>query len=496
MKKEKPNVVYILADDMGYGDISALNENCKFQTPHFDEMCREGIAFCDAHSTSAVCTPSRYSILTGRYNWRSRLKSNVLGGYSPHLIEEGRTTLGHLFQRNGYQTAAIGKWHLGMDFETTHEFYELENHMAPEGVDDGVDYTKRIKYAPVTNGFDYFWGIAGSLDMPPYVYIENDRFTQVPDHRCETSKGKGWYRPGPTAPGFLHEKVLDELCEKVIGQIEKYKENPFFIYFAMPAPHGPILPEKQFQGKSGTNEYGDFVLQCDDVVGRIVDKLKKEGVYNNTIIVYTSDNGCSPIADYEELKKVGHNPSYIFRGTKSDIYEGGHRIPYLIQWPDVIPKNKRCHRTVCLSDFMATMADVLGDSLGEAEGVDSVSNISLWKNPESEGVREYTVHQSIDGSLAIRNHSFKLEMCPGSGGWSYPEAGEITKEMPEVQLYDLENDIGETTNVVGKYPDVYERMRAELIKIVKNGRSTEGTVQQNNGVQVWDTVRWMEDNDG
>lgn len=491
--KKKPNIIYILADDMGYGDVSALNEKCQFQTKYLDEMCREGVAFCDAHSTSAVCTPSRYGILTGRYNWRSRLKSSVMGGYSNHLIEDGRTTLAHLLKRNGYHTAAIGKWHLGMDLPVTEDFIERPQHAAPYDLNDGVDYTGKIEYSPIVNGFDYYFGIAASLDMPPYVYIENDRFTAVPDHKCEVESGKGWYRPGPTAPGFVHENVLDELCDKVIDQIEMNKDNPFFVYFPMPAPHGPILPTKEFQGVSGVNEYADFVLQCDDVVGRIMNKLKEVGVYEDTIVVYTADNGCSPVADFDELEAKGHFPSYIFRGAKADIYEGGHRVPYMIQWPNGMAQNEFCDKTVCLSDFMGTIAELLGDTLGDAEAVDSISNLSLWKNPKGDEVREYTVHQSIDGSLAIRNHEFKLEMCPGSGGWTYPKKEEITEDMPKFQLYDLKNDIGETTNVIDKYPEIYEKLRNALKTIVQNGRSTKGPIQRNNGEQVWETIQWIEE---
>ena len=335
---KKPNVIYILADDMGYGDIRAFNEKCPFETPHLDALCKNGVKFTDAHSSSAVCTPSRYSILTGRYNWRSRLKSSVVGGYSEPLIEEGRKTVANLFKENGYRTVMIGKWHLGMSFSKTPDFQEVPDFDACSG----VDYKGRIARSPVSNGFDYYYGISGSLDMPPYVYIENDHFTEVPDHETE-SKGKKYWRKGPTGAHFHHENVLDELTEKVTQEIENNKdgETPFFIYFPMPAPHTPILPGKEFQGKSGTNEYGDFVLHCDDVVGRLTEKLKETGLYDNTIVIYTSDNGCSPMADYKELEEKGHNPSYVFRGTKSDIYEGGHRIPLIVQWPEELHGVKR-----------------------------------------------------------------------------------------------------------------------------------------------------------
>lgn len=483
---KKPNLIYILADDMGYGDISAFNENCGFVTPNLDEMAENGMKFTDAHATSAVCTPSRYSILTGRYNWRSRLKSSVMGGYSEPLIEEGRKTLAGMLGENGYKTCIIGKWHLGMQFKKEEGFVE-----APDfDVCSHVDYSGKIERSPIANGFGYYYGISASLDMPPYIYIENDHFTALPDHITKGT-GKGYYREGSTAPGFVHENVLDELTDKVLEKIEEYKRDPFFLYFPMPAPHTPILPGKQFRGRSGTNAYGDFVLHCDDVVGRIQKKLREEGLLENTVVIFTSDNGCSPMADYPELLSRGHNPSYVFRGTKADIYEGGHRIPLLVQWPEVIPKGSACQRVVCLGDIMATMADYLKIPLMPEDAVDSVSNLSLWRNPEGDEVREDLVHQSIDGSLSIRRGSFKLEMCPGSGGWSDPKPGEEDADAPKYQLYDLSVDIGETKNVIGQYPEIAEELRKRLKKYILDGRSTPGPVQKNNGEAVWDAIRWI-----
>ncbi len=484
---KKPNLIYILADDMGYGDISALNENCGFCTPNFDRMAAEGMCFTDAHATSAVCTPSRYGILTGRYNWRSRLKSHVMGGYSEALIEEGRKTVADLLKSAGYRTAIIGKWHLGMNFAKEPGFSETPDFEAC----DHVDYSGKIERSPVTNGFDYYFGISASLDMPPYIYIENDHFTALPDHVTEGT-GKGFFRKGPTAPGFVHEHVLDELTDKVLEQVEEMKDGPFFIYFPMPAPHTPILPGERFRGASGTNAYGDFVLHVDDVVGRISRKLKEEGLDENTIVVYTSDNGCSPMADYPELLAKGHNPSYIFRGTKADIYEGGHRIPLIVRWPGVVPAGSTCDRIVCLSDLMATMCDILGIKMGESDGVDSVSNLPLWKNPDAPQVREDLIHQSIDGSLSIRKGKWKLEMCPGSGGWSDPKPGEENPEDPAFQLYDLLEDIGEQCNVIELYPGEAAVLRKTLKEHIFRGRSTPGSEQKNDGQAVWETIRWVE----
>ncbi len=484
--KEKPNIIYILADDMGYGDISYLNNQAGFTTPHLDALCKEGVVFEDAHATSAVCTPSRYGILTGRYNWRSRLKSGVMGGYSQALIEDDRITVADMLKSLGYTTAVIGKWHLGMNFATTNGFQEL-----PDFQDSpGVDYEGIIEKSPITNGFDYYYGISASLDMPPYIYIENDRFTQVPDHEAE-GVGKQLYRKGPTAPDFKHEEVLPTLTTKVLEKIEAYQEKPFFIYFPMPAPHTPILPSPEFQGKSGTNEYGDFVLMCDDVVGQIDAKLRELGLDENTIVIYTSDNGCAPIANYPELLAAGHNPSYIFRGTKADIYEGGHRIPLVVRWPKAIPAGGRCDKIVCLADFMATMADYFDIELPDNQAEDSISNLSLWLDSNAPEVREDIIHQSIDGSLSIRKGRYKLEMCPGSGGWSDPVPGSETEDMPKIQLYDLKQDIGERINIVLEQPAVVESLKKILVDHVRNGRSTPGKKQKNCGVQIWDTVRLL-----
>ncbi|MGI6004421.1 MAG: sulfatase family protein [Christensenellales bacterium] len=485
----KPNIIYVLADDMGYGDVSAFNEDAGFCTPHLDRMCGEGVAFTDAHASSAVCTPSRYSILTGRYNWRSRLKAGVMSGYSEPLIEEGRLTLGELFRSHGYKTAAVGKWHLGMDFDKTDEFVFKEDYSTCPG----VNYAGRIQNGPLTRGFDSFYGISASLDMPPYLYIRDDHFTCEPDHESESPEGKRYWRKGPTGSDFVHEEVLLHLTEKVLDFIEAYRDDPFFIYFPMPAPHTPILPSEAFRDKSGIGEYGDFVLMCDDVLSQIDDKLKALGLYENTIVVFTSDNGCAPMAGIDKMVQKGHNPSYVFRGHKADIYEGGHRVPLVVRWPGRIPAGTRCDRIVCLGDFMATMADMLRADLPDNAAEDSVSNLSLWLDPEAPAVREDIIHQSIDGSLSIRKGRYKLEMCPGSGGWSYPAPGEEEEGMPAFQLYDLEADISEKTNIIESFPDKAAELRAILAAHIRRGRSTPGLPQKNSGPEVWDTVRWLEE---
>ncbi len=495
----KPNLIYILADDMGYGDVSCLNPEAAFQTPNFDRLGREGMIFTDAHATSAVCTPSRYGILTGRYNWRSELKSGVLVGYSPFLIEEGRKTLANLLHDQGYTTACIGKWHLGMNWVLKDG--SILDHWEDFNSSPDIDYTAPIQNSPITRGFDYYYGISASLDMPPYVYIENDRATQIPDHEYAgpPTERNGqpvleFARSGPCAPDFRHEEVLPHLTKKALDKISEYKDHPFFLYFPLPAPHTPILPTPEFQGKSGTNAYGDFCLMCDDVVGQVLKRLEEEGIADNTIVIYASDNGCSPQVNFPALAQKGHNPSYHFRGHKADIYEGGHRIPLLIRWPNGIQPGQICEETVCLCDIMATMAEILGVTLPDNMGEDSVSNLPLWKGqPMDHSLREATVHQSIDGSLSIRKGHYKLELCPGSGGWSYPRPHTPENDgLPPIQLYDLDADISEQKNISAEHPEIVDEMTALLVQYVRNGRSTPGAPQPNNGAPIWDTVRWLE----
>lgn len=479
MQSRPPNLVYILADDMGYGDLSCLNEESKINTVHLDRMAREGMIFRDAHASSAVCTPSRYSILTGRYNWRSALKEGVTFGYDKPIIEKDRMTVASFLKKHGYHTTCIGKWHLGWNWAMR----EAE-----------VDFRRPIVNGPTDWGFNSFFGISASLDMPPYVYVENDKATASPSRIIAASEGKSFWREGPIAPDFKHIDVLPKLTEKAVEYIRKQSDrsSPFFLYFALPAPHTPILPMPEFQGKSGTNAYGDFCLQVDDVVGRIMAALAQSKVDENTIFIFTSDNGCSPMADFEELAKVGHNPSYIFRGHKADIYEGGHRIPFIVRWPKVIKSGTVTHQTVCLTDLFATCADVIGEKIPDNAGEDSISNLPVWmgKN-DTTPLRAATIHSSIDGSLSIRQGHWKLEMCPGSGGWSFPKPGKECEGLPPLQLYDLRMDIGERKNISDLYPEIVKRLKNLLTEHIKMGRSTPGVPRQNEGESSWKQLWWM-----
>lgn len=469
-----PNIVYILADDLGYGDISALNENSKIQTPHIDALAANGMVFTDAHSGSAVCTPTRYGILTGRYAWRSSLQNGVTWSWDEPLITPDQTTVASYLQARDYHTACIGKWHLGLGW-------------AKDSTGQ-VDMTQPITGGPNALGFDYFFGITASLDIPPYVYIENDRITATRIDTIEAESGKRFWRRGPIGDDFDHEEVLPVLTQQAVGYINERAptDQPFFLYFPLPAPHTPILPTAAFQGKSNTNAYGDFVLMVDDVVGQIAQALAENGISEHTLLVFTSDNGCSPMADFAELDSVGHDPSYVFRGHKADIYEGGHRIPFLVQWPQKIPPASEQNGTVCLTDLLATCAGILTDSLSSNEGEDSYNLLSLLSgNAPEDNLREATVHHSINGSFSLRRGKWKLAFCPGSGGWSDPRPAEAARlELPPVQLFNLETDIEEQYNLAEQHPAVVSQLTALMRQYIQEGRSTPGDRQANDAEPV------------
>lgn len=486
----RPNVIFILADDLGYGDVKCFNPAGKISTPHLDRMAENGVMFTDAHTSSAVCTPTRYGLLTGRYNWRTSLKNSVLNGYSPALIKPDRRTVANLMKSQGYTTAFVGKWHLGWDWQLKEEL-TLTRGKAKAA--PNVDYSKAIANGPTTRGFDYAFGFCGSLDMPPYVYIENDMPTQVPTKSTVSVDHKGFWREGPTADDFNHTKVLQDLTDKALGFIEQQTNNksPFFLYFPLPAPHTPILPTTEFLGKSNTNMYGDFVMQVDDVVGQIREALKQKGIQENTLLIFTSDNGCSPRANFEELAKVDHAPGYHFRGNKADIYEAGHRVPFIVEWPSGASKNTQVDHTICTTDFFATCAELTDYKLKENEGEDSFSILPLLQGEKMDTFRDYTVHHSINGSFAIRQGDWKLCFCPGSGGWSEPRPRTIRQEkldLPLMQLFNLKTDISETKNLVHEYPDKVLALKKALAKIILDGRSTPGATQQNDGMEDWKQI--------
>ena len=481
----RPNIIYILADDMGYGDVAALNKEGKIKTPHLDRLAREGMIFTDAHSSSAVCTPTRYGVLTGRYNWRTKLQSGVLGGYSRPLIAPDRMTVASLLKQHGYRTACIGKWHLGMDWPLKEGGAADDKGNFADGYGDAwkVDYKKPIQNGPNDVGFDYYFGISASLDMPPYLFIRDRLVTKEP-----TLDRELWpRRKGPSREDFNLEDVLPALARETVKVIDEgaadakpdaKSRKPLFIYMPLNSPHTPFVPNKEWKGKSGINEYADFMMETDAAIGQVLEALDRNGLTENTLIIFTSDNGCSPQANFGELAKHGHNPNYVLRGHKADIFDGGHRVPFIARWPGKIKPGSTSDQIVCLTDLMATCADILGVKLPDNAGEDSVSLVPAFTG-KSGTQHEAVVHHSINGSFSIRQGKWKLILAPDSGGWSAPRPGRAAKDSPAMQLYNMTSDIGEQKNVIDAHPDIAQDLAKLLERFVQQGRSTPGATQKN-----------------
>lgn len=462
----KPNIVYILADDLGYGDVQALNPaRGKIKTPHLDRLAAQGMTFTDAHSGSSVCTPTRYGLLTGRYAWRTRLQRGVLDGADdPPLIAEGRLTVPAFLRQHGYATAAIGKWHLGFTSErpaTAAPAAATAASGKKKMGEAGLPFGSRIIGGPITRGFDYFWGCSNARTMSGL--IENDRVVEnLPPIEMLPRLEK-------QAVGYIADRAAAAKAGK-----------PFFLYMPLTSPHTPILPTAKWQGKSELSDYGDFMLQTDAVVGKILAALDAHGLAENTLVIFTADNGCSPQADTPGLEKQGHFASAGFRGYKADIWEGGHRVPFFALWPGHVAAGSRTDQTVCHTDLLRTAADLLGAALPETAAEDSVSFLPALLGRATAPLRDATVHHSIDGSFAIRQGPWKLAFCPGSGGWSRPRPGtDDASTLPAVQLFDLAADPAETTNLAPQHPDVVARLTKLMEQTVAAGRSTPGAAQPN-----------------
>lgn len=480
---QKPNIVYILADDLGIGDVSSYNPNGKIQTENIDKLAQRGVRFTDAHTSSAVCTPTRYSIMTGRYNWRTPMKKGVLHGYDTPLIDPKRETLASFLQKQGYKTGMVGKWHLGMTWGNI------------EAGEKKVDFTKQVRNNPNTNGFDYSFCIPASLDMPPYAYVENGFCTTIPKDTCEGRKGIELFRAGISAPDFKPEEVIGKFTEKALHFIDQNanKDKPFFLYFPLAAPHTPVLPIGDFVGKSKVSPYGDFVLMVDDVVRQVVAALKKNGIYENTLIVFTSDNGFANSANLQAQLTKGHNPSIDYRGLKTDIFEGGHRVPFIVSWGKAIKKGKVSDQLLCSTDFFRTVADLNQTQLKDDVAEDSYSFLSEVTGKKTKfEQRASVIHHSSNGFFAIRKGQWKLIMCSHSGGNGQPkETSEEAQTLPPIQLYDLSTDMAETENLYAQHPEVVKELTDLLTKHVKEGRSTKGKIQTNDGPAHWSQLNWL-----
>ena len=473
---ELPNIVFVLADDLGIGDISPTNPDCKIKTPALQKMAEQGITFTDAHSSSAVCTPTRYGLLTGRYNWRSRLAKGVLNGRSKHLIPAERPTVAHLLHKAGYHNQMIGKWHLGWDWAKM-----------PDN-EKKVDFTKPVKNGPNINGFDGYYAHCGSLDMPPYVWVDTGNITAIPVREEGVNRKDdryGWYRKGPIAPDFKIPEVLPHLFGKGMDYIkertnESNKDKPFFLYLALPAPHTPIVPVPPFKDASGMNPYADFVMQVDHHMGELLQTLEEAGVANNTLVFFSSDNGCSPQGNFKLLKEeFQHDPSAGYRGHKADIYEGGHRVPLIARWPARIKPGQTTSALACLTDLYSTCREVIGQSAEEVGGEDTFSLLPAFDGGQATA-RETLVSHSIGGWFSMRKGDWKLCLSAGSGGWSAPnEKKAKEKNLPPMQLYNLKSDRGERKNLIADHPDMVASFLGQLNEEVSNGRCTPGNALSN-----------------
>lgn len=478
-----PNIVVIYGDDMGIDSVGAFNDKLGLKTPHLDRLAAEGMSFMDAHSTSGVCSPSRYGLLTGRYHWRSRLKAGIVGKWERPLIEEGRLTLASLLKEHGYVTRMIGKWHLGFH-------WPKKGGGITEKLPD-IDFTGSITGGPNAIGFDYWFG-DDVPNWPPYAWRENDRLL---GEITTTSKAIGLTKytgvnDGPAVADWNLQAVLPEYARRCSGFIREQADSkkPFFLYFPMPSPHTPIVPDKNWKGSTGVSDYADFLLETDWAVGELLKALDDSGQANDTLVIFTTDNGTSPKANFAELNSKGVHLTEHWRGNKADAYEGGHRVPFIVRWPGHVAAGRRSNETIVQTDVLATLAEVVGHEVPDEAAEDSVSLLPILTGQgEGQPLHEAVVHHSSSGYFAIRSGPWKLLFCRGSGGWSHPRENVALKEgLPPRQLYNLEADPKETSNVAEDHPEVVERLTATLGKFVKRGRSTKGTPQKNhNGAVQW-----------
>ncbi len=435
-----PNIVFILADDMGYGDVSSYNPNSQIKTPAIDSLAKEGLRFTDAHSAGALCRQARYGLLTGRYPGRER---------HTH-IDDGRMTIASLLKKNGYNTAMVGKWHLGFDRN-----------------DGRKGWAGELKDGPVDRGFDSFFGMWASLDIPPYFYIRDRRAVTLPTDTVAANNTAGWtniqgafWRKGGIAPGLKFEDVMPRFTQEAVSQIDKLapeskKGKPFFLYFAFTGPHTPWVATKQFQGKSQVDSYGDFVMQMDDSVEQVLAALDKNGVKDDTLVIFSSDNG--PVWYPQDVKKFKHDATGIMRGMKADAWEGGHRMPFIVRWPGKVKPGSVSDELICFTDMLKTFAAIVGDTVPQGTTKDSWNVLPAFLGAHlKRPIRPYLIVKTI-----IRQGPWKLIPHSGSGGFSQP------KREPGVkgQLYNLADDPGETKNLYDSQPEKVAELSKLMAKV-------------------------------
>lgn len=460
----KPNVLIILVDDMGYGDLKSYNPDSKIPTPHLDQLAADGMRFTDAHSAGSLCHPSRYGLLTGQLPYRIDY-----GKWPNHaLIDEGRTTVASLLKEEGYQTAMVGKWHLGFE----------EN-----------GYENPLPGGPVDVGFDTFFGIRASTDIPPYFYIDGDRALVPPIDRIDNNySDDGWtriqgafWREGGISPNLQLEDVLPRFTDEAVGVIRDHArsgtEDPLFLYLAYPAPHTPWLPSPAFHGLTN-NMYGDFMAMVDYMIGRVLISLEQSGMKDDTLVIFSSDNG--PVWYDKDTERYEHASTGGMRGMKGDAYEGGHRMPFLVRWPTDIEAGSVSDQTICFTDVLATVAEITGRELKEDEGPDSFSFLPalMGNSKKHTEARAPLVLQSARGHFSIRSGKWKYINGLGSGGFSdgFANAYKAKKPGPNdptAQLFDMEKDPGETTNLWSRNQSVVKRLSKQLDELVEAEHTRE-----------------------
>jgi arylsulfatase A-like enzyme len=444
--QNKPNIVYIMADDMGYGDTTVYNPKSKIPTPNMDALAAQGIVFTDAHSPSSVCTPTRYGVLTGRYSWRTRLKRGVFGGFNRPLIEPGRMTVPSLLKEHGYATACIGKWHLGMDWTLKEGVVEQEG--------ETVDVSKPIRRGPLDHGFDYYFVTPGcTTDDPPYCFVENNRILGDP---VVTSPGDDPERRLLMAPGWRHEDADIAFANKAVGFIKKHvatnPDQPFFLYLPVSVPHIPWLPPESVKGRSEAGARGDQVVLADVILGQVMETLDTLGMAGNTLLIFTSDNG-------PREGVHSHSPAGDLRGLKGMIWEGGHRVPFIARWPGHIQPGTKSDALTTLTDLLATTSAIVGAELPDDAGEDSFNMLPALLGEElNTPIRDSAIHHSGSGAFALRQGDWKLIV--GTKGDGY--INDLPREDAPGQLYNLGDDPHETHDLWDTHPEMVERLHAVL----------------------------------
>ncbi len=477
-----PNIIIILADDLGYGDPQVYNSESKIPTPNIDKLAEMGMRFTDAHTPSSVCTPTRYGLLTGRYAWRTELKKSVLWAWDKPLIANDRLTFPKMLKTKNYKTACIGKWHLGWRWPSNEGVGYVNDTISIgdfnlKGRNDlwkSIDFSKSLGGGPLEAGFDYYFGD----DVPnfaPYTFFENNELTKIPDQIKPEDMYGG---PGPMSEGWNMEQVMPEITNRAVKYIKEQSQNkqPFFLYFTLTAPHTPIAPTDKFKGKSEAGLYGDFVHEVDWSVGEIVKALQQTGEFENTLLIFTSDNG-SPQRDGIDMggtigsvKRYGHDPSKPWKGMKADIWEGGHRVPFIASWPGRIQSNTVSDQVICLTDIISSVASILGISKVKGEMGDSVDILPILLGNDKP-VRESIIHHSIDGTFSIRKGEWKLILGKDSGGFSKSLKIKGIPVSTEGQLYRLTNDPAEQHNLYDEKPEIVSELTALLNKYKSQGYS-------------------------